>query len=424
MKTSVSASSMLSDWFRKRIAGAHIFQWINYLMIFTVLVAFIVAPPAGQAGWQFYTAVLAITALLVFHILWFQYHDQLHNSGHFAFYAWGFNILSDLLVLGCFALTGREEVVFLVLMQVAMFASFFGVWPRGILYALLNLVIVMATIKGLGASNEDFLQSGSQILVGMVFVIVFVVLIDRAQQETGRAEKLLRDLRTANLQLKAAHRKEKELAIAEERMRLARDIHDGLGHHLTVLSIQLQAAEKLVARSPQEAAKAIRISRSEAQAALEEVRQSVGVMRQAPGEDQPLPEVLAGLTHEFGEHTALQAEFRQSGSPLELAPFARQTLYRAVQESLTNTQKHAKNVTLVSVELEYMPDAVRLVVQDDGQVPAETGAGQTGFGLIGLRERLDQLGGSLESGPGPQGGFRLAIRIPIEELDDDRRPAG
>jgi len=78
---------------------------------------------------------------------------------------------------------------------------------------------------------------------------------------------LLKDLQAANAALRAAHQKEKELAIAEERMRLARDIHDGLGHHLTVLSIQLQAAEKLVERNPQAAAEALRVSRSEASGA-------------------------------------------------------------------------------------------------------------------------------------------------------------
>src|SRR6185369_9551933 len=113
-----------------------------------------------------------------------------------------------------------------------------------------------------GAGNESLVQAGSQIMVGMIFVLVFVRLVDRAQQETRRAEGLLHDLRDANLQLQSANQKEKELAIAEERMRLARDIHDGLGHHLAVLSVQLQAAEKLVERNPQAAADAIRISRT------------------------------------------------------------------------------------------------------------------------------------------------------------------
>jgi signal transduction histidine kinase len=284
---------------------------------------------------------------------------------------------------------------------------------------LVNFAITLGIIKGLGAGAADLLQSGSQILVGMLFVQVFVLLIDRAQQETQRAEKLLDDLRSANLQLTAAHRQEKELAIAEERMRLARDIHDGLGHHLTVLSIQLQAAEKLVARSPQDAAEAIRISRSEAQAALEDVRQSVGMMRQTPAESRPLEEILATLTREFALHTALQVDFHQVGAPVELSPFTRQTLFRAVQESLTNVQKHGRDVTCINVRLEYTPEAVRLVVGDDGRMPEVPPAGAAGFGLTGLRERLDQLGGSLRSGPGREAGFELEVRIPLQEPADD-----
>ena len=419
MKTPVPLFSAFADWFKKRSEGQHILQWINYLMIFTVLVAFIVAPPGRTPDWQFYLVILALTAVLVLNILWFQYHEQLHATGHIELYCWMFCLVTDALVLGTFALTGREEVVFLVLMQVATFSSMFGIWPRGLIYALVNFAITLGIIKGLGAGAADLLQSGSQILVGMLFVQVFVLLIDRAQQETQRAEKLLDDLRSANLQLTAAHRQEKELAIAEERMRLARDIHDGLGHHLTVLSIQLQAAEKLVARSPQDAAEAIRISRSEAQAALEDVRQSVGMMRQTPAESRPLEEILATLTREFALHTALQVDFHQVGAPVELSPFTRQTLFRAVQESLTNVQKHGRDVTCINVRLEYTPEAVRLVVGDDGRMPEVPPAGAAGFGLTGLRERLDQLGGSLRSGPGREAGFELEVRIPLQEPADD-----
>ena len=91
----------------------------------------------------------------------------------------------------------------------------------------------------------------------MVFVLIFVQLEANASRQARRVEGLLKDLQAANAELKAAQQKEKELAIAEERMRMARDIHDGLGHHLTVLSIQLQAADKLVERNPVAAAEAI-----------------------------------------------------------------------------------------------------------------------------------------------------------------------
>ncbi len=156
-------------------------------------------------------------------------------------------------------------------------------------------------------------------------------------------------------------------------MRLARDIHDGLGHHLTVLSIQLQAAEKLVERNPQAAAEAIRVSRGEAQAALEEVRRSVGVMRQSPAESQPLVEMISNLVHDFDEHTGLQSNFEQNGTPIELSTFAEQTLFRTVQESLTNIQKHARGVKHIRVKLEYSArghPAGRSTTTDRNRTPA------------------------------------------------------
>ncbi len=428
MKTSTQAFSTLKNWFKKHTEGAHIFQWINYIMIFSVLVVFIIETRPGNPDWRFYTVVLALATVLVLNILWFQYHDLVSDTRYDGLYHWGFNLVTDLLVLGAFALTGREEVVFLVFMQVAMFASFSGVWPGGAVFGLLNLAVVLGIIKSLGASNESLIQAGSQIMVGMIFVLVFVLLVDRAQQETRRAENLLKDLRTANLQLKAAHQKEKELAIAEERMRLARDIHDGLGHHLTVLSIQLQAAEKLVGRSPEAAAKALQLSRVEARAALEEVRQSVGMMRQSPAESQPLEEVLANLVRDFSQHAGLPADFQQSGTAFELSSFARQTLFRAVQESLTNVQKHGRGVTHISIHLEYAPEAVRLVARDDGQLGGEAPEAapdeQPGFGLTGLHERVEQLGGSLRSGPARTGGFEVEVCIPIQEEIHDPGSVG
>lgn len=413
MNTSSPLLSRLAAWVKQHTAGSRIFQWINYIMIFSVLVVFIVEYPAENGDWRFYTGVLALAALLALNILWFQYHDEIPAIRYSPFFHWGFNLLTDLVVLGAFALTGRQEVVFLSFMQVAMFASTFGVWPKGVLFGAINLAIIMAIIKSLGSTDSAMLRSGSQIMVGMIFVLVFVQLVDRAYHEARRAESLMEGLRAANLQLRSAHNKEKELAIAEERMRLARDIHDGLGHHLTVLSVQLQAAEKLVERSPQAAAEAIRISRSEAQAALEEVRQSVAMMRQ-PAESQPLPDVLAGLVHDFGQHTALRAEFAPSGTAVELSPFARETLFRAVQEGLTNVQKHGRQVSHITVQLEYTPEAVRLLIQDDGQIDNLAPAGQAGFGLTGLGERVEQLGGELHSGPGAKGGFAIEVRIPLK----------
>jgi signal transduction histidine kinase len=304
-------------------------------------------------------------------------------------------------------------------MQVAQFASIFGVWPNGAVYSAVSLGIALGILKAYGLSSRDLIQIAAEFMTGMIFVLVFVLLESRSALATERAEGLLKDLQAANAALKAAHQKEKELAIAEERMRLARDIHDGLGHHLTVLSIQLQAAEKLVERNPQAAAEALRVSRSEVQAALEDVRHSVGMMRQPAAESQPLVEMIGSLVHDFGEHTGFHPEFDLSGTPIPLSPFAEQTLFRTVQESLTNIQKHARAVKQIRVKLAYSNEAIHLAVSDDGELLPDAPSAQSGYGLKGLRERVDQLGGQFCCGPDSSHGFQVDVNIPLREVVRD-----
>jgi signal transduction histidine kinase len=423
MQTSSSKFPRLSDWFKKNTEGSLLMQWISYFMIFSVLVIFILEyPSAGKLDWRFFATVLSLGALLVINIMWFQYHE-LHFIRGQVIYHWAFNIVTTLLVLAAFAFTGASEIVFLLFMQVAQFASIFGVWPNGAIYSVISLGITLGIIKFYGESNSVLIQTAAEFLAGMIFILVFVLLERRSALATRRAEGLLKDLQAANIALKAAHQKEKELAIAEERMRLARDIHDGLGHHLTVLSIQLQAAEKLVKRDPQAAAEALRVSRGEAQAALEEVRRSVGMMRQSPVESQPLVEMIANLVHDFGEHTGLQSDFELGGTPIELSEFAGQTLFRTVQESLTNIQKHARAVKHIRVKLAYSPEAIHLAVNNDGQPLKEAASAQGGYGLKGLRERVDQLGGEFGCGPVSSNGFQVDVSIPLKEVIRDQSPA-
>ena len=424
MRTPASKFPRLTDWFKKNTEGPLLMQWISYFMIFSVLVIFILEYPTQEKlGWRFFGTVLILGVLLVINILWFQYHKQPYFRQHPLLYAWAFNIVTNLLVLVAFAFTGSSEVIFLLFMQVAQFASIFGVWPDGAVYSAISLGIALGILKAYGLSNGEVIRVAAEFMAGMLFILVFVLLESRSAQETHRAEGLLKDLQAANSALKAAHQKEKELAIAEERMRLARDIHDGLGHHLTVLSIQLQAAEKLVERNPQAAAEALRVSRSEAQAALDEVRRSVGVMRQSPAESQPLVEMLASLVHEFDEHTGLQSNFEYSGTPIELSPFADQTLFRTVQESLTNIQKHASAVRHIQVTLAYSAEAIRLVVSDDGHPSEGAPSAQSGYGLKGLRERVEQLGGEFCCGPLSSNGFQVDVSIPLQEVVRDQSSA-
>jgi signal transduction histidine kinase len=146
-------------------------------------------------------------------------------------------------------------------------------------------------------------------------------------------------------------------------------------------------------------------------------------MRQLPAENQPLMEMIASLVHDFNEHTGLQSDFDLSGTPIELSEFAGQTLFRTVQESLTNIQKHARAVKHIQVKLAYSAEAIRLVVSDDGQPSNGTPAAQSGYGLKGLRERVEQLGGEFCCGPLSSNGFQVDVSIPLQEVIRDQSPA-
>ncbi|HMD87815.1 MAG TPA: sensor histidine kinase [Anaerolineaceae bacterium] len=321
-------------------------------------------------------------------------------------------------------MSDQNYFVYLLFMLCAQAAIERGVWPTGIVFSVAILGILLGIYRSMGSNNSELISTASSVAAGLIFVMLLAVLLVRYASQTRRAERLLNELQAANEELKAARQKEKGLAIAEERVRLARDIHDGLGHHLTVLSIQLQAANKLVGRNPQAAAEAIQSCRTEVKAALEEVRRSVSMMRQSPVDDQPLAQELETLVKNFEQLTGLPVNLQLQNAPTDLPLIVRQSLYRAVQEGLTNVQKHGQNVHQVKIHLEVDSECVRLKVLNDGHGLDENQAGQPGFGLAGLRERVSQLNGAMKSGPGKSGGYEVEITIPLKGVIHDPDPAG
>jgi signal transduction histidine kinase len=201
------------------------------------------------------------------------------------------------------------------------------------------------------------------------------------------------------------------LAAAQERNRVARDIHDGLGHALTVVQMQIKAARAVLAADPARADTVLEKAQGQAEGALDEVRRSVAALRD-PQPALPLPDALKALADETsaaGVPTALDV----SGPVRTLVAEAEETLYRSAQEGLTNVRKHAR-ATRAELVLDYsLPAAVRLEVRDDGTGVAAAADGEApGFGLVGVRERAAHVGGtmSLESTPGR--GATLRVEVP------------
>ncbi|MFI0452400.1 sensor histidine kinase [Actinomadura sp. 6N118] len=192
------------------------------------------------------------------------------------------------------------------------------------------------------------------------------------------------------------------LAAAAERNRIARDIHDNVGHHLTVISVQLEKSAAFRSIDPEAADQALTDARESARLALEDVRRSVGTLR-AHGQFS-LAAALAALVGRFG--TAVTLDIRGDESVLD-GP-ALPVLYHAAQESLTNAHRHAC-AERVSVEVELGRREARLVVEDDGKGFESQ---VEGFGVRGMRERLELVGGSLRIDSAPGEGTRVTATVP------------
>jgi signal transduction histidine kinase len=206
------------------------------------------------------------------------------------------------------------------------------------------------------------------------------------------------------------------LAAAQERARIAREMHDSVAHHLTVIVALSDGALRAVTRAPGEAVDAIADVAGTARQALAETRALLGVLRTDSGPEprQPLPG-LADLDDLLGRVRAagLPVRYEPTGAAPDLAPALQLAVFRLVQEALTNTMKHAGPRASAVVRLHLAPAGVRVDVEDDG---AGGGAvpGTAGGGLTGMRERIGALGGELDFGPRQPTGWQVTARLYLD----------
>ncbi|MEU1349348.1 histidine kinase [Streptomyces sp. NPDC005786] len=227
-------------------------------------------------------------------------------------------------------------------------------------------------------------------------------------------------------QLELTHRIEAEQAAARERARIAREMHDILSHAVSLMIVQAEAGPVAVRTAPERAEAAFDAISETGRDAMVQLRRMLGLLREdegapdAPREPQPALDGLPGLVERVrAGGPAVSYEVTGDARPPGLAVEA--TLYRIVQEALTNVVRHA-DAASVRVRLEHGPDALTLTVTDDGLGPG----GGSGLGLTGIRERAAAHGGTARTGPGPDGrGFQVGVTIPHPRPETvPERPTG
>ncbi|MFB7212089.1 sensor histidine kinase [Streptomyces sp. NPDC056255] len=318
-----------------------------------------------------------------------------------------------------------------------------GVGPSVANFAMLVIVFTVATVGERWASRlalvcslcaagvatlrwpQEAPQGGwaQQTFVVIVLTVPFVlawVLGD--SMRTRRAYFSQLEERAARLERE--REAQSKVAVAAERARIARELHDVVAHNVSVMVVQADGAAYVMDAAPDQAKQALETISSTGRQALAEMRRLLGVLRtgdaQESGEYVPQPDVdqIEDLIDQVRQ-AGLAVDFKIEGTPRPLPSGVELTAYRIVQEALTNTRKHGGPDAGASVRLVYFDDGLGLLIEDDGRGAAhelyeDGGADGAGHGMIGMRERVGMVGGTLDAGPRPGGGFRISALLPLK----------
>jgi signal transduction histidine kinase len=294
----------------------------------------------------------------------------------------------------------------------AYIGQMFGLLPAR--FGILTTLFVSAILF---ASNTIWSSSGSDAaLLGMVALwaslVVFMLYINHLTRTSQERGELIAELQAAQKELEAAQQREAELAVLRERERLARDLHDSLGHAMVALSVQLEAIQRLYRVDPEAASAQVEEMKALTRSSMDALRRSLAGLR-APGlEERALQPALQALCVDFGQRTGLEVTYQVDEGADGLRPALAEALWRVAQEALTNVERHAQ-ARAVQVSLRCEPRSAVLRVADDGVgLPTGAESSPNRFGLRGMRERVEGLGGTLTL-QGGQGGTLVEASLPV-----------
>ena len=262
-------------------------------------------------------------------------------------------------------------------------------------------------------------ESTQNVLVGLgywAFLLVFMVYINQLIRTSQERAQLINELKTAQLELEAAQQQKEELAVLRERERLARDLHDSLGHALVAISVQLEAIQRLYKVDAQQASTQVDELKALTRASMEDLRRSIAGLRAAGLGERPLCQTLQGDCVEFGVRSGVEIDCRVDPRLDGVRPGLAETVWRVVQEALTNVEKHAE-ASKVSVAVDVDHQEVHLRIADDGVgVPQDAESKTDCFGLRGMRERVEAQGGSLVL-DNVEEGTLVEVMLPWDDCD-------
>ncbi len=381
------------------------------------LIAVVASPRITVPGFLLVTGCSVGWIALFRGIRWVDQHD---NSLRVS-YAISCGLIACALLCGLAVYFGMYFNWLLAVVTVAVLAIMYppqrALVLGGVVWLGTAINLFFADIPG---NFGRFLQDQATLVPAFLFAFAFTALLRHEFVQRARAEALVRELEETQTQLRAYADEVEELAVTRERNRLAREIHDTLGHYLTILAVQLETALKLEERGDPHLHKELAEARRMASECLTEVRRSVAALRPADPTAHSFAEALGQLAAEFeavlpDTDVVLDIEGPVQALPTEL----RVALYRCVQEALTNVRKHA-HATKVLVRVRVNERRAELTVLDNGIGESASADGHTaGFGLLGMRERIALLNGTVTAHAEPNQGWRVEVSLPVPGGSED-----
>jgi len=285
---------------------------------------------------------------------------------------------------------------------------FSGYW----LYIINGFIVIgyLIAVKAYSGEWTNVWSTLPTIIAGLIYIMIFTQMALDEENSRQRAEKLYNELEEANLRLMKYANEIEELATIQERNRLAREIHDGLGHYLTTILIQLQAAEAVLPSDVSKAMDAINKARNQSQLALIDVRKSVSSFRYDPYVPEDLDSLIKKALTPC-DWVGISTNYEVKGEKRNLSNVVNTTIFRIVQETVNNTCKYSKAGNYYfSIDFSSIEE-IKIHIHDDG-----IGAGsiQGGYGLIGIKERIALINGNIKIDTHPGRGFNIEIALPYE----------
>jgi signal transduction histidine kinase len=309
--------------------------------------------------------------------------------------------VESLLVLESLVVVLPNVYVAAVVQIVALYSL--AVYAPGWRSAAVPLAITLAGSAFVGSRDlSDPVGSAASNVIFSVIVLTAGAVVRRYRSRT-ESMRTQRDLAAAEVRAVAA----------EERARIARELHDVVAHGMSVVALQAVGGRRMLDRNPEQAREAFDTIARVTSDCLEEMRRLLGILRadedRTPLAPQPTLDQVAGLV-QLARAAGAVVELTVCGDPRRLPPGVDLSAYRIAQEALTNARKHAPGAR-VGLRISYEESAVVVEVVDDG--PGCAGRPAPGHGLIGMRERVELFGGTLEAGPRSEGGFGVRARLPL-----------